>query len=69
MWVGGVGWTQTFITHVFMADLTPFVENFGKFTVKITFCDPNLFFFRGWVGQFCTIVPNKTDFFLGASLK
>ena len=38
MWVGAVGWSQTFINYCFMAHLTPFSSKiFGKFTI------PNLF--------------------------
>ena len=39
------GWTQAFINHCFYGIFEPLLPKIsGKFTVKMTFCDPNISF-------------------------
>ena len=62
------GWTQTFINHCFYGTYGIFLPKIScKFTVKITFCDPNLSFFRGSVGGFTSLVQlyKKKNLFSG----
>ena len=59
MWVGGVGWIQTFINQCFCVILTPHLQ---KIHSKNHISWPKSLFFRGWVHKFGSIDPNKTVF-------